>query len=97
MFHLPNESALINRYGFPSQGHSFVLSRLKARILSVFSGGHEATASMRCGALLAVNLGKNKFSPPDSIDDFVAGVKTFGPYSDVLVVNVSSPNTYGLR
>jgi dihydroorotate dehydrogenase len=97
VFHLPNDSALINRYGFPSQGHSFVLSRLRARIPSVFCGGHEATAAMRGGALLAVNLGKNKDSPPDSIDDFVAGVKAFGSYSDVLVVNVSSPNTYGLR
>jgi dihydroorotate dehydrogenase len=47
--------------------------------------------------MLAVNLGKNKASPADSIDDFVAGVHTFGPYSDVLVVNVSSPNTPGLR
>lgn len=44
-----------------------------------------------------MNLGKNKDSPVDSIEDFVAGVRTFGPYSDVLVVNVSSPNTPGLR
>lgn len=47
--------------------------------------------------MLAVNLGKNKASPADSINDFVAGVHTFGPYSDVLVINVSSPNTPGLR
>jgi dihydroorotate dehydrogenase len=47
--------------------------------------------------MLAVNLGKNKESAVESIDDFVAGVRTFGPYSDVLVVNVSSPNTPGLR
>lgn len=44
-----------------------------------------------------MNLGKNKDSPADSIEDFVSGVKTFGPLSDVLVVNVSSPNTPGLR
>lgn len=54
-------------------------------------------ASLRPNALLAVNLGKNKSSPPDSIADFVAGVHTFGPYADALVVNVSSPNTPGLR
>jgi dihydroorotate dehydrogenase len=54
-------------------------------------------ASRHARSLLAVNLGKNKDSPADSIADFVAGVKTFGPYSDVLVVNVSSPNTPGLR
>ena len=44
-----------------------------------------------------MNLGKNKSSPPDSIDDFVLGVRTFAPHADVLVVNVSSPNTPGLR
>ena len=55
------------------------------------------TAALRPGSLLAINLGKNKESTADSIDDFVAGVRAFGPYSDVLVVNVSSPNTPGLR
>jgi dihydroorotate dehydrogenase len=54
-------------------------------------------AALREDAILAVNLGKNKASPANSIDDFVTGVHTFGPYSDVLVVNVSSPNTPGLR
>ncbi|KAL8287614.1 hypothetical protein RQP46_003472 [Phenoliferia psychrophenolica] len=47
--------------------------------------------------ILGVNLGKNKLSSPDSIDDFVAGVHSLGPYADVLVINVSSPNTPGLR
>jgi len=46
---------------------------------------------------LAVNLGKNKSSSPDSIDDYLVGVRTFGQLADVLVVNVSSPNTPGLR
>ena len=49
------------------------------------------------GKVLAVNLGKNKISAPDAIDDFVVGVQTLGPYADALVVNVSSPNTPGLR
>jgi dihydroorotate dehydrogenase len=44
-----------------------------------------------------INLGKNKESPQQSPDDFVAGVHAFAPYADVLVVNVSSPNTPGLR
>jgi dihydroorotate dehydrogenase len=59
--------------------------------------GPEATAAFRSQSLLAVNLGKNKESPPDSIEDFVSGVRAFGPFADVLVVNVSSPNTPGLR
>lgn len=53
--------------------------------------------SLTKGKVLAVNLGKNKASAQESIDDFVVGVQTLGPYADVLVVNVSSPNTPGLR
>lgn len=56
-----------------------------------------ATAALRPGCVLAINLGKNKTSAAESSEDFVTGVKTFGSYADVLVVNVSSPNTPGLR
>ncbi|KAJ7077833.1 Dihydroorotate dehydrogenase-domain-containing protein [Mycena belliarum] len=94
VFHLPDDSGLINRYGFPSEGHAAVLSRLRARVPR-FPDDHGA--AFRAGSVLAVNLGKNKESAAESIEDFVAGVRTFGPYSDVLVVNVSSPNTPGLR
>ena len=106
VFHLPDDSALINRYGFPSEGHAAVLARLRARLPSLSYASDPANesplhgqehASLRPHALLAVNLGKNKSSPPDSITDFVTGVRTFGPYADALVVNVSSPNTPGLR
>ncbi|EPT01269.1 hypothetical protein FOMPIDRAFT_1023363 [Fomitopsis schrenkii] len=99
VFRLPSKEAIINRYGFPSDGHTSVLARLRAR-LPVFYDSETAPthhASLRPGALLAVNLGKNKASPADSIDDFVQGVHAFGPYADVLVINVSSPNTPGLR
>ncbi|KAG0377378.1 Dihydroorotate dehydrogenase (quinone), mitochondrial [Mortierella sp. AD032] len=53
--------------------------------------------SLRDDRILAVNLGKNKASTPESVDDYVIGVERLGPYADVLVVNVSSPNTPGLR
>ncbi|GAA5987444.1 hypothetical protein JCM10908_001955 [Rhodotorula pacifica] len=53
--------------------------------------------SLKPGKVLGINLGKNKVSDPDSIDDFVKGIAALGPYADVLVVNVSSPNTPGLR
>ncbi|CAK5273993.1 unnamed protein product, partial [Mycena citricolor] len=95
VFHLPEDEGLINRYGFPSDGHASVISRLRARIPR-FSPESD-NAAYRPESLLAVNLGKNKESEVDSIEDFVAGVRAFGPYSDVLVVNVSSPNTPGLR
>ncbi|EMD38719.1 hypothetical protein CERSUDRAFT_112449 [Gelatoporia subvermispora B] len=99
VFHLVSDAAMINRYGFPSDGHKLVLSRLEARLPRFQSEGEGAArpASLRPGAFLAVNLGKNKSSPPDSIDDFVEGVRAFGAYADVLVINVSSPNTPGLR
>ncbi|KAI0629103.1 dihydroorotate dehydrogenase [Trametes polyzona] len=105
VFHLPSDAALINRYGFPSDGHAAVLARLRARLPAVSPYAPEfedplhgaERASLHPGKLLAVNLGKNKSSPPDSITDFVTGVRTFGPYADALVVNVSSPNTPGLR
>ena len=97
MFRLDADNAVINRYGFPSEGHVSVLNRLLARIPRFHQPTPDEKASLRTDAILAVNLGKNKTSAPDSIDDFVAGVRTFAPHADVLVVNVSSPNTPGLR
>lgn len=88
VFHLPDDNAMINRYGFPSQGHTFLVSRLRAR---------QSTDSQETSHLLSVNLGKNKSSPPDSIADFMIGIRTFAPLASVLVINVSSPNTPGLR
>jgi dihydroorotate dehydrogenase len=44
-----------------------------------------------------VNLGKNKISSQDNDADYVAGVHAFANLADVLVINVSSPNTVGLR
>lgn len=91
---------MINRYGFPSDGAVSVLNRLKARLPRIFPGDQAAPpphASLRPNSLLAINLGKNKTSPFDATEDFTKGVQTFAPYADVLVVNVSSPNTPGLR
>ncbi|KAI0291893.1 hypothetical protein BC826DRAFT_1021563 [Russula brevipes] len=97
VFHLPEDFALINRYGFPSQGHVSVLSRLRARLPTFPSIPEERSASLRRGKLLAINLGKNKDSPQESPNDFITGVHAFASHADVLVVNVSSPNTPGLR
>ncbi|KIM33663.1 hypothetical protein M408DRAFT_14299 [Serendipita vermifera MAFF 305830] len=96
VFHLAEDRAVINRYGFPSKGSTAVLTRLQARHQS-----HDSTVehnqSLRPAKYLSINLGKNKTSAPDSLSDFLLGVRTFGPLADVLVVNVSSPNTPGLR
>ena len=87
LFRIPAAEALINRYGFNSDGADACLRRLVA--------WYDATSQHRPGPV-GVNLGKNK----DSLDpglDFAAGIKTFAPYADYLTVNISSPNTPGLR
>lgn len=57
--------------------------------------------SLTPGKLLAVNIAKNKITPEDDVEavtsDYVYCVDKLGPYADILVVNVSSPNTPGLR
>lgn len=122
MFRLPEDKCVINRYGFNSEGHKEVETRLRQRIkrflykharedqqetlekLKSGTGSAESLVdhlstnrSLRDDRVLAVNLGKNKASTPESVDDYVVGVERLGPYADVLVVNVSSPNTPGLR
>lgn len=53
--------------------------------------------SLKQDRLLSINLGKNKSSREDSVVDYVKGVQALGAYADMLVINVSSPNTPGLR
>ncbi|XP_052853298.1 dihydroorotate dehydrogenase (quinone), mitochondrial [Drosophila gunungcola] len=85
VFRLADERAIINRYGFNSEGHQAVLQRLRLiRDKEDFNG------------VVGVNLGRNK-STMSPIADYVQGVRVFGPVSDYLVINVSSPNTQGLR
>lgn len=93
-FRLPRDEAVINRYGFNSVGHFAVLANLKMRLARYLRPEHDNFA-LRQGKLLGINLGKNKFG--DEVQDYIRGVQTLGPYADVLVINVSSPNTPGLR
>ena len=85
LFRLAGDGAVINRMGFNNDGLAAVASRLARR-----------PASGNTRGILGANLGKNK----DSIDaaaDYAAGVRALGPHADYLVINVSSPNTPGLR
>uniref|UniRef100_U6CXF3 Dihydroorotate dehydrogenase (quinone), mitochondrial n=1 Tax=Neovison vison TaxID=452646 RepID=U6CXF3_NEOVI len=89
VFRLPEDQAVINRYGFNSHGLSAVEHRLRAR--------KEKQARLtEEGLPLGINLGKNKTSV-DAAADYAEGVRVLGPLADYLVVNVSSPNTAGLR
>jgi dihydroorotate dehydrogenase len=82
MFRLPGDEAVINRLGFNSEGADIVLRRLAAR------AGR--------GGIVGVNIGANK----DALDrnaDYAKGIETFAPVASYFTVNISSPNTPGLR
>ncbi|XP_018577094.1 dihydroorotate dehydrogenase (quinone), mitochondrial [Anoplophora glabripennis] len=85
VFRLLKDYAVINRYGFNSEGHSEVLKRIE----NVRQDAQESN-------IIGVNLGKNK-SSTDPINDYIEGIIKFGPLADYLVINISSPNTPGLR
>ncbi|MFQ5775881.1 MAG: quinone-dependent dihydroorotate dehydrogenase [Kiloniellaceae bacterium] len=84
VFRLPAERAVINRIGFAGEGMAAAAERL-ARWRA--HGGQ---------GLVGINLGTNR-DTADPAADYAAGAKALGPYADYLVVNVSSPNTPGLR
>lgn len=89
MFRLVEDRAVINRYGFNSDGLAVVKRRLQEYWEErLRHGGPEG--------LIGVNVGKNK-TTVEAEEDYIKGVRELGPYADYLVINVSSPNTPGLR
>lgn len=82
LFRLAEDRAVINRLGFNNKGQQAALRRLGKR--------------GRSHAIVGVNIGANKDSP-DRIGDYVVGVQTMSAAADYLAVNISSPNTPGLR
>lgn len=86
LFRLPEDEAVINRLGFNSAGHEAVAARLR----SLRRPGAERPG------VIGVNLGMNRDSAEPAAD-YAAGVAAFAGLADYLVVNVSSPNTPGLR
>jgi dihydroorotate dehydrogenase len=83
MFRLPDDRALLNRMGFNNHGAGELALRLARRALEVPIG---------------VNIGKTKATRPEgAVDDYAESARLVGPLAAFLVVNVSSPNTPGLR
>jgi dihydroorotate dehydrogenase len=82
LFRLPASEGIINRLGFNNEGFATSAGRLAER-------AHH-------GGVVGVNIGANRDSR-DRAADYVAGIETFAPLASYLVVNVSSPNTPGLR
>ena len=86
IFRIPEEQAVINRMGFPGRGAEFVENRLSA------VGGPPSAV------VLGINIGKNKDTPnEEAARDYLFLLEKFSPLADYLAVNVSSPNTVGLR
>ena len=82
LFRLERDEAVINRLGFNNDGAQAVLRRLAARA--------------QLGGIVGVNVGANK-DATDRVADYVKLIETFAPVASYFTVNVSSPNTPGLR
>jgi dihydroorotate dehydrogenase len=84
LFRLPASQAVINRMGFNNDGAAALAAQL--------------AAGPACPVPLGVSLGKSKVTPVDeAVGDYVASLRALEPYGDYFAVNVSSPNTPGLR
>ncbi len=82
LFRLSEDEAVINRMGFNNEGHDALRRRLEARRAR--------------GGIVGVNIGANK-ETPDRVGDYVRGLEVFADLASYLTVNISSPNTPGLR
>lgn len=83
MFRLPEAEAIINRMGFNNDGVDQLVENIKG---SEYKG------------IVGINIGKNKTTPEEqAVDDYMIGMEKVFPYADYITVNISSPNTPGLR
>ncbi|MBN2387876.1 MAG: quinone-dependent dihydroorotate dehydrogenase [Anaerolineales bacterium] len=97
VFRLVEDAAVINRMGFPGKGAEYVARKLLA---AGRLGGLRASVAARRDrdVILGLNLGKNKDTPlEEAAGDYVTLLRGFMGLADYLAVNVSSPNTVGLR
>ena len=83
LFRFPEEGLILNRMGFNSEGMEIVARRLRDRPSGLVVGG---------------NIGKNKATPEaEALDDYRAAYRALAPHVDYIALNISSPNTPGLR
>jgi dihydroorotate dehydrogenase len=87
LFRLTDDEALVNRMGFNNAGADALAARI-----------HDARPELPAGFVIGVNIGRNRDTPDeDAIADYVAAARAVADVADYLAVNVSSPNTPGLR
>lgn len=83
LFRLPEQRAIINRMGFNNKGIDHALERI---------------AASRYEGIVGINIGKNADTPVENaVDDYLIGLRKAWPHAGYVVVNLSSPNTPGLR
>ena len=83
LFRLPRADAIINRMGFNNKGVDHLVRQLRER---------------RYTGILGINIGKNRDTPLErAVDDYLIGLRKVYAHADYVTVNISSPNTPGLR
>jgi len=108
VFRLPEEEAVINRMGFPGNGSAYMVRFLQGRqrrmglfrsVLGTSSRNQQPAKPNRPNqVVLGVNIGRNKSTPnEEAVLDYLALLQIFAPHADYLAINISSPNTVGLR
>lgn len=112
VFRLVEDEAVINRLGFPGKGAAFVAKSLRGRqSTSPFGKGilrtawdvtaakpQPASSTTRRELVLGINIGKNKNTPnEEAVLDYLELLQSFATHADYLAINISSPNTVGLR
>ncbi len=94
LFRLPASGALVNRMGFNNDG----AAALAARLSTVASAAPASGSGRLLGVPLGISIGKSKVTPlAQAVPDYLASLALVRPYADYVAVNVSSPNTPGLR
>jgi len=90
LFRLPQSRAIVNRMGFNNAGAAALADRLAAAGVARGNGA--------VGMPVGISIGKSKITPlEDAAEDYLTSLRLLTPYADYLAVNVSSPNTPGLR
>ena len=107
LFRLPEDHAVVNRMGFNNDGAEAVARRLAARSRRLERRDRRNRVNVSYNdrssgrPVLGINIGKSKVVPEDDeaavLADYATSARLLAPYADYLVVNVSSPNTPGLR
>jgi len=86
LFRLPKAKAIINRMGFNNKGVDYLTDRIAEARKEGFTG------------IIGINIGKNfNTAVEDATEDYLIGLRVAYPYADYITVNISSPNTPGLR